>query len=191
MLRHAAGTGAAADGAMAAASQVVEDKKKADHAADGAALGKNVKDKPDVMVPHGEEAAAHNLRGKGETKKAAPEAAGVMSTGTAAEVKAPEKRSSAAAAAAAEEEKEQEGSDGGPEVVPVHEAPKPPMDEDDDDPVMKVMNAAVDSDYANKLDEVAPRKSAAAGAAGGGAVCLLYTSPSPRDRQKSRMPSSA
>ena len=26
---------------------------------------------------------------------------------------------------------------------------------------------------------------------GGGYVCLLYTSPSPRDRQKSRMPSSA
>ena len=25
----------------------------------------------------------------------------------------------------------------------------------------------------------------------GGVVCLLYTSPSPRDRQKSRMPSSA
>ena len=25
----------------------------------------------------------------------------------------------------------------------------------------------------------------------GGATCLLYTSPSPRDRQKSRMPSSA
>ena len=27
--------------------------------------------------------------------------------------------------------------------------------------------------------------------AGGGEACLLYTSPSPRDRQKSRMPSSA
>ena len=27
--------------------------------------------------------------------------------------------------------------------------------------------------------------------AGGRKVCLLYTSPSPRDRQKSRMPSSA
>ena len=27
--------------------------------------------------------------------------------------------------------------------------------------------------------------------AGGTGVCLLYTSPSPRDRQKSRMPSSA
>ena len=26
---------------------------------------------------------------------------------------------------------------------------------------------------------------------GGGGSCLLYTSPSPRDRQKSRMPSSA
>ena len=26
---------------------------------------------------------------------------------------------------------------------------------------------------------------------GGGSICLLYTSPSPRDRQKSRMPSSA
>ena len=26
---------------------------------------------------------------------------------------------------------------------------------------------------------------------GGGWICLLYTSPSPRDRQKSRMPSSA
>ena len=25
----------------------------------------------------------------------------------------------------------------------------------------------------------------------GGTICLLYTSPSPRDRQKSRMPSSA
>ena len=29
------------------------------------------------------------------------------------------------------------------------------------------------------------------GAAFGGLTCLLYTSPSPRDRQKSRMPSSA
>ena len=28
-------------------------------------------------------------------------------------------------------------------------------------------------------------------AAGGDTICLLYTSPSPRDRQKSRMPSSA
>ena len=26
---------------------------------------------------------------------------------------------------------------------------------------------------------------------GSGTICLLYTSPSPRDRQKSRMPSSA
>src|SRR5674476_889927 len=29
------------------------------------------------------------------------------------------------------------------------------------------------------------------GASGAAAICLLYTSPSPRDRQKSRMPSSA
>ena len=32
---------------------------------------------------------------------------------------------------------------------------------------------------------------AASGTAAGGGACLLYTSPSPRDRQKSRMPSSA
>ena len=29
------------------------------------------------------------------------------------------------------------------------------------------------------------------GSSGSGKTCLLYTSPSPRDRQKSRMPSSA
>ena len=36
-----------------------------------------------------------------------------------------------------------------------------------------------------------PYKSGAAILAQGDGTCLLYTSPSPRDRQKSRMPSSA
>ena len=36
-----------------------------------------------------------------------------------------------------------------------------------------------------------PNVNAAAAANGGAYPCLLYTSPSPRDRQKSRMPSSA
>ena len=46
-------------------------------------------------------------------------------------------------------------------------------------------------------DEYNLASGAAGGAAGGtvglavGTACLLYTSPSPRDRQKSRMPSSA
>ena len=39
-----------------------------------------------------------------------------------------------------------------------------------------------------KLDEV---KEALQGVGLQGMTCLLYTSPSPRDRQKSRMPSSA
>ena len=39
--------------------------------------------------------------------------------------------------------------------------------------------------------EIAAIKAREADLAGAGGVCLLYTSPSPRDRQKSRMPSSA
>ena len=45
-------------------------------------------------------------------------------------------------------------------------------------PVRKILTSSLDAqikDIKNKIDE----------------VCLLYTSPSPRDRQKSRMPSSA
>ena len=43
---------------------------------------------------------------------------------------------------------------------------------------------------ADNLDEV-PKKSTVITRAHGISPCLLYTSPSPRDRQKSRMPSSA
>ena len=42
-----------------------------------------------------------------------------------------------------------------------------------------------------KIHELEDRKPAHALVANVDLVCLLYTSPSPRDRQKSRMPSSA
>ena len=48
-----------------------------------------------------------------------------------------------------------------------------------------------DPDQAPKRDEARGLLGAALAQVGGGCICLLYTSPSPRDRQKSRMPSSA
>ena len=80
-----------------------------------------------------------------------------------------------------------------------------PEDYTDDD-FQSVDTADEDPDYDPKLPEVAdaklpvprrPRRAALAAAApsasapASSAPCLLYTSPSPRDRQKSRMPSSA
>ena len=44
-------------------------------------------------------------------------------------------------------------------------------------------------DWLNSFDDDMTR--AVVGGLTGGIACLLYTSPSPRDRQKSRMPSSA
>ena len=55
---------------------------------------------------------------------------------------------------------------------------------------------AKDSPFKNFADVVAaykkdPKSVKMAGGSVRGSICLLYTSPSPRDRQKSRMPSSA
>ena len=44
---------------------------------------------------------------------------------------------------------------------------------------------------AQQTDEVAVQHGRTSGEAEWALICLLYTSPSPRDRQKSRMPSSA
>ena len=60
---------------------------------------------------------------------------------------------------------------------------------------IEAMDAVLDDGLAfGALHELAPVLPVDAGAACGFALalaCLLYTSPSPRDRQKSRMPSSA
>ena len=49
-----------------------------------------------------------------------------------------------------------------------------------------VTSFAIKDDYSLELISTIP-----SGGVGPNSVCLLYTSPSPRDRQKSRMPSSA
>ena len=63
-----------------------------------------------------------------------------------------------------------------------------------------VYDVTVEENGAVSAPAAAPRRAAApaaapaakpAAAAGAGSVCLLYTSPSPRDRTRSRMPSSA
>ena len=56
----------------------------------------------------------------------------------------------------------------------------------------KVLKGAVHQDYESMLEKYkTPEALGAALAEGDPEICLLYTSPSPRDRQKSRMPSSA
>ena len=56
---------------------------------------------------------------------------------------------------------------------------------------LEVGAGAAPNDAAASATRRALAEAAAARAAAGPGGCLLYTSPSPRDRQKSRMPSSA
>ena len=51
-------------------------------------------------------------------------------------------------------------------------------------------NVAVNN-ISMSLDQKNPKIIAVAGESGSGKTCLLYTSPSPRDKRQSRMPSSA
>ena len=64
-----------------------------------------------------------------------------------------------------------------------------------DNLVRKIIHIDMDAFYASveQLDnpDLKGKAIAVGGASDRGVVCLLYTSPSPRDRQKSRMPSSA
>ena len=53
------------------------------------------------------------------------------------------------------------------------------------------ISGGIDSTLAGRLCQLASEKLNAEGYQAQFMACLLYTSPSPRDRQKSRMPSSA
>ena len=48
-----------------------------------------------------------------------------------------------------------------------------------------------ENEFKNLLTNLKIEKTVSGGSVANSIVCLLYTSPSPRDRQKSRMPSSA
>ena len=59
------------------------------------------------------------------------------------------------------------------------------------DPVRKRPGMYTDTSRPNHLAQEVIDNSVDEALAGHASACLLYTSPSPRDRQKSRMPSSA
>ena len=54
-----------------------------------------------------------------------------------------------------------------------------------------ILDVEVGEGLADPLVEAVEGEEVAVGVGGGGETCLLYTSPSPRDRTRSRMPSSA